>query len=302
MNWAQLLLNSAITGSLYFLLTLGLTMTYDLLNFANVSHAELITFGAYIGYVVSDTLNLGFIWGVTASFFSSGLLGIISYMLVFRPLARRGADFIHLCIASVGYSLTLRFLMQQAWGQDIVLFESRFKAFTLGPIRLSWLGVSIMAMAIALFVSLHLILTRTKLGKAMRATSNNIVLAKASGINTEQVLLVVWFLGSALAGIGGVLKGCDTMVIPVLGWNLLIMVFATAILGGIGSFYGAFAAAYSIGLAENLSVATLGHLGLSTDYKGIVAFGILTAMLILKPTGLSGIKVFRRTLLRSDRN
>jgi branched-subunit amino acid ABC-type transport system permease component len=291
MNWAQLLLNSAITGSLYFLLTLGLTMTYDLLNFANVSHAELITFGAYIGYAVSDTMKLGFPWAVAVSFILTGLLGVFSYLVVFRPLARRGADFIHMCIASVGYGLTLRFLMQQAWGRDIILFEARFKGFDLGPIRTSWLGVSIIALAAALFISLHLILTRTKLGKAMRATSNNPVLARACGIDTELILLLVWFLGSALAGIGGIFKGCDSMVIPVLGWNLLIMVFATAILGGIGSSYGAFVAAYSIGLAENLSVAALGRLGLSTDYKSLVAFGILTAMLIVKPSGLAGIRL-----------
>lgn len=300
MNWAQLLLNSAITGSLYFLLTLGLTMTYDLLNFANVSHAELITFGAYIGYTVSDTLKLGFPWGVATSFFLTGLLGVFSYLVVFRPLARRGAGFIHLCIASVGYGLTLRFLMQQAWGGDVVLFKARFKGFDLGPLRMSWLGVTVLAMAVALFLSLHLMLTRTNLGKAMRATSNNLILARACGINTEWILLLVWFFGSALAGMGGVFKGSDAMVIPVLGWNLLIIVFATAILGGIGSFYGAFAAAYSMGLAENLSVAALGHLGLSTDYKGIVAFGILTAMLIFKPKGLAGIKLDRRTLWRGN--
>ncbi|MFQ6080426.1 MAG: branched-chain amino acid ABC transporter permease [Candidatus Bathyarchaeia archaeon] len=293
-NWAQLLFNTLVTGSLYVLVALGLTMTYALLNYVNVSHAELITFGAYVGYTASDIAGLGLSWAFVTSFFFTGLIGVFSYLIVFRPLARRGGGFMVLCIASIGYGLVLRYAIQQAWGRKSLLYHVPFRGFNVGPIRMTWLWVSIATIAVVLVVLLHLMLTRTKLGKAMRATSNNPILARACGINTEKIMIVVWFLGSALAGIAGFFHGCETTVIPVLGWKMLIMGMAVVILGGIGSVYGTIAAAYLIGAAENLSLVPLGALNLSAEYKVIVGFAIIAIMLIFKPGGLAEIKMPKR--------
>lgn len=289
-NWEQILFNGLLTGSFYFLLTIGLTMTYKLLNFPNVAHAEFITFGAYIGYTISERLQLGFVGGIIASFLLTGLVGVLSYLIIFRTLAKRGGGSMDLCVASIGFGLAFRFIIQQIWGREVLLFEHRFLGFSLGAIRVTWLWILTIFVAVIFFISFHLILTKTKLGKAMRATSNNPVLARACGINTEKIIVLVWFIGSALAGIGGMLKACDTRITPELGWNLIIIVFAVAIFGGIGSFYGAIIASYIIGLVENLSLIPLATFMLSTEYKVIVAFMLLVIILIFKPRGLVELK------------
>jgi branched-subunit amino acid ABC-type transport system permease component len=132
---------------------------------------------------------------------------------------------------------------------------------------------------------MHILLTRTKLGKAIRASANNPELAMASGVNIEKIALVVWVVGAALAGVGGLFRAADTRLVPLIGWEILLPAFAVVILGGIGSFYGALIATYIIGLAENFGVVFLVMFKLSTDYKFAIAFIILILTLIFKPSG-----------------
>jgi branched-subunit amino acid ABC-type transport system permease component len=137
--------------------------------------------------------------------------------------------------------------------------------------------------------SLHILLTRTKLGKAMRATSDNPPLALASGIDIDRVVLWVWFIGAGAAGIGGVLWGGITYLGPLMGWWLLLPVFAVIVLGGSGSFYGTVLASYILGFVENFGVVMLMQLHLSTSYRTAIAFVILIVVLLVKPTGLMGV-------------
>jgi branched-subunit amino acid ABC-type transport system permease component len=130
-------------------------------------------------------------------------------------------------------------------------------------------------------------LTRTKIGKAIRATASNPKLALSSGINTTRVLVITWFVSAGLAGIAGLFRGVETRVSPYLGWDILLPTFAVAMLGGIGSFYGAMAAAIIIGLAENVGVVLLAQAGLSTDYRMAIPFVILIVVLIFRPQGLA---------------
>jgi branched-subunit amino acid ABC-type transport system permease component len=143
------------------------------------------------------------------------------------------------------------------------------------------------AAALVAGVSMHLVLTRTNIGRAIRATSSNPQLAMASGINTGRVLLTTWFLSAGLAGIAGFFLGANGTLSPVMGWNILLSVFAVTILGGIGSFYGAMVAAFIIGLAENVGVVFLAQLGLSTNYNTAISFAILIIVLLVKPEGLT---------------
>jgi len=139
---------------------------------------------------------------------------------------------------------------------------------------------------------MHLFLMNTKIGKAIRASSSNPELAQASGINVDRVIWVTWFIGAGLAAIAGVFRGADTQIWPMTGWDIILPIFAVAILGGIGNFYGAIAAAFIIGLAENIGVVGLMALGLSTTYRVGIAFLILIVTLIVKPEGLA--MLFRR--------
>jgi len=139
---------------------------------------------------------------------------------------------------------------------------------------------------------MHLILTRTKIGKAIRATSSNPELALASGINIDRVIWITWFVGGGLAAIAGIFRGADTQIWPMTGWDIILPMFAVVILGGIGNFYGAIAAAFIVGLAENIGVVALVALGLSTTYRMAIPFVILIITLIIKPQGLA--MLFRR--------
>jgi branched-subunit amino acid ABC-type transport system permease component len=291
-NWAQVLFNSAVTGSLYLIGAVGLTLTYGLSGFPNFAYAEFITLGGYMGYLVARQLGLGFPLAFVAAFLASGILGALAYRGVFRFLANRGANKIHLMVASIGLGFVIRHIIGDIWGHPAVTLGISWSAFNVGPLRVTnlWLGLIATALVVALIM--HLLLTRTKTGKAIRGISTNPELALASGISIERVTLVTWAGGAALAGVAGLFWAAMAALSPLLGWARILPVFAVTILGGIGSFYGAFAAAFIIGLAENIGVVALTQFGISTEYRMAIAFIILIITLIVRPQGLA--RAFRR--------
>jgi len=292
-NWAQVLFNSTVTGSLYLIGAVGLTLTYGLSGFPNFAYAEFMTLGAYMGYFVASQLGLAFPFSFIAAFLASGILGALAYRGVFRFLTKRGANKIHLMVGSIALGFIIRHIIGDIWGWPARTFGIIWPGFDIGPIRTTDLRVGLIFTALGLAVIMHLLLTRTKTGKAIRGISSNPELALASGINIERVTLVTWVVGAALAGIAGSFWGAIASISPLLGWSMILPVFAVAILGGIGSFYGVLTAAFIVGLAENIGVVALIQLGLSTEYRMAIAFIILIATLILRPQGLA--KAFRRT-------
>jgi len=291
-NWAQVLFNSAITGSLYLLGAVGLTLTYGLSSFPNFAHAEFITLGAFLGYTIGTQLGLGLPIALVVTFFTAGLVGLLCYRGIFQPLAKRGATIIHLMVASIALSFILRYSMGAIWSWKPYYFASSWAAFDVGPLRVTGLWLWLIAIAVGLAIVMHLGLVKTRMGKAIRATSSNPDLALASGININKVILVTWFVGAGLAAVAGIFRGADTQIWPLTGWDIILPIFAVTILGGIGNFYGAIAAAFIIGLAENFGVVGLMALGLSTSYRLGISFVILIITLIVKPQGLA--MFFRR--------
>jgi branched-subunit amino acid ABC-type transport system permease component len=291
-NWAQVFFNSTITGSLYLIGAVGLTLTYGLSRFPNFAHAELITLGAYIGYLVAEQAGLGLPLALVVAFLVTGIVGLLCYRGIFQPLAKRGASIIHLMVASIALGFILRYSIGATWTWKPLYFTTTWSAFDIGPLRITGLWVWLILTAVSLAVLLHFILVKTKIGKAIRATSSNPELALASGINVDKVILITWFIGAGLAAIAGIFRGADTQIWPLTGWDVILPMFAVAILGGIGNFYGAIAAAFIVGLAENLGVVGLIALGLSTSYRLGIAFLILIITLIVRPEGLA--MLFRR--------
>jgi branched-subunit amino acid ABC-type transport system permease component len=292
-NWAQVLFNSAVTGSLYLIGAVGLTLTYGLSGFPNFAYAEFMTLGAYMGYFVARQLGLDFSFAFIAALLASGILGTLSYRGVFRFLAERGANKIHLMIGSIALGFIIRHIIGDIWGWPAVTFGISWRAFDIGSIRMTDLWLGLILTALVLTVIMHFLLTRTKTGKAIRGISSNPELALASGINIERVTLVTWAGGAALAGIAGLFRAATAALSPLVGWAIILPVFAVTILGGIGSFYGVLAAAFIVGLAENIGVVALTQLGLPTEYRMAIAFIILIVTLIFRPQGLA--KAFRRT-------
>jgi len=292
MNWAQILFNSCITGSLYLIAAVGLTLTYGLSKFPNFAHAEFMALGAYMGYFVAEQLGLGLPLAFIVAFLVSGIVGFLCYRGIFQPLAKRGATIIHLMVASIALGFILRHSIGAAWTWKPLYITTAWSAFDFGPLRISGLWLWLIFAALALSVVMRFLLMNTKIGKAIRATSSNPELALASGININRVTLTTWFIGAGLAAVAGIFRGADTQIWPMTGWDIILPIFAVVILGGIGNFYGAIVAAFIIGLAENIGVVGLIALGLSTTYRIGIAFVILIITLIVKPEGLA--MLFRR--------
>jgi branched-subunit amino acid ABC-type transport system permease component len=292
-NWAQIFVNSGITGSLYLIGAVGLTLTYGLSKFPNFAHAEFITLGAFFGYIVAEPLGLGLPPSLVVAFLATGLVGLLCYRGIFQTLSKKGATIIHLMVASIALGLILRYSIGSIWGWEPLYFKTSWPSFDIGTIRITGLWIWLIFVAITLSVIMHLILVHTKIGKAIRATNSNPELALASGINIDRIILVTWFIGAGLAAIAGIFRAANTQIWPMTGWDIILPMFAVAILGGIGNFYGSIVAAFIIGLAENLGVVLLMALRLSTSYRIAIAFIILILTLIIRPEGLA--MLFRRS-------
>jgi branched-subunit amino acid ABC-type transport system permease component len=290
-NWAQVLFNSGITGSLYLISAVALTLSYGLSQFPNFAHAEFMTFGAYMGYFVAEQLDWPFPLTFIVAMISSGLLGFFSFRGIYEQLAKRGASLIHLMVASLALGFIIRHSVGEIWSWAPLFFNEIWLSFEAGPVRISTLWLWLIFAAIAIALSLHFILVKTKIGKAIRATASNSELALSSGINTTRVLLITWFISGGLAGIAGLFRAMDTRLSPLLGWDILLPAASVTILGGIGSFYGAIAAAFIIGLAENFGVVFLVQMGLSTEYRLAIPFVILILVLLFRPQGIA--KLFK---------
>ena len=280
----QLIVNGIVLGSIIALAAIGLTMVYGVLNFANFSHADFMTFGAYIAFVLNVALGLNIILSFFIAVAIAGALGVLLDFLVWKPMRRKNADLVSLIIISIGLSLIVRNAIIFIWGGSTRNFDL--------PVQrgIEMLGVTIthnqligVGTAILFMVMVHFFLKNTKLGKAMRAISDDINLARISGIDSDKVIMWMWFIGIGLAGAAGILYGLETTIRPNMGWFLILPMFAAVILGGIGNPYGAMVGGMVIGLSQELSMLIL-----PSEYKMGVSLGIMILVLLIKPEGLFG--------------
>lgn len=280
----QLIVNGIVLGSIIALAAIGLTMVYGVLNFANFSHGDFMTFGAYIAFVLNVALGLNIILSFFIAVAIAGALGVLLDFLVWKPMRRKNADLVSLIIISIGLSLIVRNAIIFIWGGSTRNFDL--------PVQrgIEMLGVTIthnqligVGTAILFMVLVHFFLKKTKLGKAMRAISDDINLARISGIDSDKVIMWMWFIGIGLAGVAGILYGLETTIRPNMGWFLILPMFAAVILGGIGNPYGAMVGGMVIGLSQELSMLIL-----PSEYKMGVSLGIMILVLLFKPRGLFG--------------
>ena len=276
----QLLLYGTLLGSIIALGAVGVSLTFGILGFANFSHGDLMAFGAYIAFLFYSQLTLPLWLGLAVAVIATAGLALAIDRVLYRRF--RTSRPVILLISSFGVALILRSSIQLIWGPETHLYSSkiimaeRFLGLRYKPDQLMIIGA-----AIVLVILLHLFLTRTKVGKAMRAMADNPNLARLSGIDTERVVMWTWVIGASLAAFAGVFLGLDTRLQPDMGWFILLAVFAAAILGGIGKPYGAIAGGYIIGIVMELSTLVL-----PTEYAPVVPFAIMVLLLLFKPTGL----------------
>ncbi|RLM47941.1 MULTISPECIES: branched-chain amino acid ABC transporter permease [unclassified Haloarcula] len=297
----QYLANGLVFSSIIILGSIGLSLVYSIADFANFAHGDTMTLGAYGAFVAFGVfgglggtvlgLPIGFFLALAVGMALAAVVAVLTHVLVYKPL---DTDSIGLLITSIGVAFVYRAVLQGTFGTDFLQYDISRS----GPIPLlldtldvavTQRDVAIIVSAAVLVVALHLLLQRTTLGRKMRATADNPDLARVSGIRTDRVILVMWVVGSALAAAGGVFLALYSQLDPRIGFNILLVVFAAVILGGIGSVYGAMLGGLLIGMLHELT-PLLSDVGLpiSNAYAPAVAFVIMVAVLLVRPRGIAG--------------
>lgn len=304
----QLIADGLVVGSVISLGAVGLTLTYSILRFANFGQGEFLTWGAYLAVsalsltlavtgagVMAPIEPFSFGWqlpvAMVASAALTAALALALDWALFARLRRTGSA-ITLVIASFGAALALRNLLQFLYGtlpeyytREIQIAIRLVPRDVMGGLRVTPDQMLVLGVTAAAVIGLHLLLTRTTLGRAMRATAQNPALARVAGVDVEGVVRATWVIGAGLAAVAGVMAGLVGQIRPGLGFELLLPLFAAAILGGIGSVWGAVAGGLIVGLAESFSVPLFG-----AEYRLATAFLVLIAILLLRPRGLFGEK------------
>ncbi|MBF0279522.1 MAG: branched-chain amino acid ABC transporter permease [SAR324 cluster bacterium] len=287
------LIPGILLGSIYALGAIGITLTFGILRFANFAHGESMTLGAYISFTLVQMTGLHPLMVMPISMVLTIVVLLFIDRYFYRPFRKSHA--IMLVMASFGMMLMIRSVIQFFWGVQVktILPGIQMPIVFFDTLRLSPKHIMIIISAIVLMLAVHFLLSRTKIGKAMRAMADSPELARLTGIDTEHVIRTTWVVGGALGVASGVFLAIDTHVETMMGFNLLLPMFASAILGGIGRPYGAMAGGLIIGLTEELS--SYPWIGteplLNPGYKAGIAFIIMVGMLIWRPTGLFKGKV-----------
>lgn len=295
---AQHLINGLSLGSIYALIALGYTMVFGILQLINFAHGEVFMLGAFIGMFTAKMFGFdahpsvfALIVTMIASMVGCAMFGFVIERFAYRPL--RGAPRINLLITAVGVSLLLQYLGQIIFGADPKYFPPVYdpgEFITFGPedgeqLIINPIQIIVFVTSLILMIGLHFLIFHTRFGRASRAVSFNATNASLMGIPTSMVISVVFMIGSALAGAGGVLVGLSYPTIdPMMGSMAGLKAFTAAVLGGIGSIQGAVVGAFTLGLAESLLVGYW-----VPTYRDALAFGILILILLFKPSGLLGV-------------
>ncbi|GAB3422125.1 branched-chain amino acid ABC transporter permease [Haloparvum alkalitolerans] len=302
----EYLANGLVFSSIIVLGSIGLSLVYSIADFANFAHGDTMTVGAYASFVTFGAVGGlgGAVLGLPYGFFLALLVGIAAAAVVAVATEKLvyesiDTDSIGLLITSIGIAFIYRAVIQIRFGADF----TRFGVGTLPPIewlipygiRVTQHDVAIVVSAAVLVTGLHVLLQYTDLGRKMRAMADNPDLARVSGIRTRRVTLWMWVIGAGLAGAGGVFLGLFNQLSPRMGFNLLLVIFAAVILGGIGSVYGAMLGGFLIGminqmmpLVSDLTDALPLVPSVGIEYANAVAFLIMVAVLLVRPNGIAG--------------
>jgi len=283
----QLILNAIIAGSIYALIALGFTIIYRTVKFFHFAHGVVYTAGAYFAYTFFILFGISPLISFFLSIALASLLGIAIDRFVYHPLRKNNAPNLVYLIASFGVFIFLQNLIQLIFGAQILTLRT-------GPIKEGhhFLGavitdtqIIIIVASLVLFILTWLFIQKTKLGKAIRAVSDDPIGARVVGINSEKIILTVFAIGSALAGAAGILISLETNIEPTMGMNAILKGIIASIVGGIGSIPGALFGGLFLGLAENLGIWKI-----QAGWKDTIAFAILIIFLLLRPSGIMGVK------------
>jgi len=283
----QLILNGIIAGSIYALIGLSFTIIYRTVKFFHFAHGVVYTAGAYCAYALITFLNFNIIPAFAISVVFTCMLGMVIDKTTYLPLRKQKSPPLVLLIASFGIFIFLQNLIALLFGNQILTIRT-------GPIKeghqifgavITDNQIIILIVSIALMFLLWLFIQRTKLGKAMRAVSDDSIAASVVGINPNKTILSAFAIGSALAGASGILISLETNIEPTMGFTAILKGIIAAIIGGISSVPGAMLGGFFLGIVENLGIWHI-----QAGWKDSIAFAILIIFLLFRPGGIFNVK------------
>ncbi len=286
----QLVANGLVTGSIYAIAAVGVSLVYGILRLVNFAYGDFMTFGALIAFAVNGPLHQSMIVAALAGMAATAVLSLFLDAVLWQPLRARRAGFMSLFLASIGLALVLRQSLLLAAGSAPRSYNvNPYRVFVIGSVRLSEQQLIAIAVAVGTIVLVALFLAFTTWGRVLRAMADDRALASVAGIDVGAATRVAWVISGLLAGLAGVLAGLvEYSFDPNFGFQLLLPVFAAVVLGGIGSAYGALAGGLALGLAQEVSTWSGFAGGVNPTYKPVVAFGLLAVALLIRPQGFFG--------------
>jgi neutral amino acid transport system permease protein len=267
---------------------IGMSLIFGTTGLTNFAHGELVTIGAVVAWTLNVTAGIQLIWATALAVLIGAALGVANDLAIWRPMRRRRAGLVAQLVISIGLALVLRYLV-------LIYFGGRSESFAdytnqvernYGIVSITDKDLATIVISLSVLMGIALLLQRTRIGKAMRAVADNRDLAAASGINVERVVLFVWMLAGGLAALGGVLFGLSELGGTVqyeMGFNLLLLMFAGVILGGLGTAYGALVGCLIVGLLVQASAQVI-----PVDLKYLGGLAVLIVILVIRPQGLLG--------------
>lgn len=281
---AQQLVNGLTLGSTYALVALGFTLVFGILGMINFAHGEIFMLGAYMALLLVTVGKLSIFWSLLGAMVGTAILGMLIERISFRPL--RKVSILAPLISTIGLSIFLRSLAQIVFGAESTRFPVSIKTvfYQLGPFQISLLQIVILAISFGLMAVFQVFIKKTKMGKAMRATSESLYTAGLVGINVNRIIFLTFAVASALGGVAGVLLGLNFNAIsPLMGKMVGLKGLTIIILGGMGNITGAMVGGLFLGFVEVLSVGYL-----TSSYRDAVAFALMFLVLLIRPMGLFG--------------
>jgi len=284
-KFLQYSLTGLSAGSLYALVALGVVLIYRSTRVLNFAHGDVATLGTFVAFsLLSDKFS--FPVALALSLAAGAAVGITFYFVVLVKAQRRGANLLGMIILTLGLALIIQGLVVWKWGAEPVALPfpiSDTKTYKMGAVVVSQLSLATMAAGLVGSLLLYLLVQRTRLGLAMRATSENVMAAQTLGIPTRMVLSVSWGVASALGVVAGIFLAPALLLDPFFMLDPFLKGFAAAVLGGLNSLPGAVLGALILGVAESLTGAYL-----TIQFKNTLAFVIIIVVLLIRPEGLLG--------------
>ena len=272
-------------GIIIAMCSVGLSLVFGTTGLTNFAHGEMVTFGGLMAFYFNVILEIPILSSGPVVIVLGGLFGLLCIWGIFARLTKRGIGLISQLVVTVGLSIMLRNIYLFQFGGRTKQLSSFSKQVNIeiGPIGITPRDLTTAILGVIILVSVALFLQRSRLGKAIRAVSDNVQLASATGIDTRKVIKIVWFAGGALAATGGIFRGLDEQVSFSMGSDLLFLMFAGITLGGLGSAFGALIGGFLIGIFVEMS-----SLFVPSELKVAPALFILIVVLIVRPQGILG--------------